>query len=113
KQAGTLATPGELFHAGALTLSYQEGLRTPSRALFRLAVERFERRGIPPERILHIGCRLREDLAVAREFGVRTALYAGDGTSLRAAKADVRDPRFQPDRLLTDLAQVREILDLA
>ncbi|MEX0718316.1 MAG: HAD hydrolase-like protein [Planctomycetaceae bacterium] len=113
KQAGTLATLGELFHAGAFTLSFQEGLRTPSRALFRLAVERFERRGITPERVLHVGCRLRDDLAVAREFGMRTALYAGDGTSLRAAKADVRNPRLQPDRLLTDLAQIRDILDLA
>ncbi|MEX0704556.1 MAG: HAD family hydrolase [Planctomycetales bacterium] len=113
RQAGTLATLGDLFHPGFLTLSYQEGLRKPSRTLYRHALERFERRGIPPERILHVGCRLREDLAVAREFGMRTALYAGDGTSLRATKADVRDPRLQPDRLLTDLSQIREILDLA
>lgn len=113
KQAGTLASPGELFHPGAMTLSFQEGIRTPSKALLRLAVERFQRRGIPPERVLHVSCRLREDLAVAREFGMRTALYAGDATSLRASKADVRNPRMQPDRLLTDLAQIRHILDIA
>ena len=43
---------------------------------------------------------------------MKTALYAADTTSLRATKAEMQDPQMRPDRLLTDLSQLREVLGL-
>jgi len=95
-----------------VTLSYQAGVRKPSRSLYQQAVERFRSKGIEPGEVLFIGARLRDDLAVAKQAGFRTALFAHDKLSLRAAMADLKDPAVKPDRLLTELPQVRDILSL-
>ena len=76
------------------------------------AVFKFAEEGIAPQEILHVSSRLKDDLAVAKQAGMRTALYAGDPTSLRASKDDMKDPDIRPDRLMTNLFQVREILSL-
>ena len=112
KAQGTLPPVGDLFASNGLVLSDQEGVRTPSKSLYRQCVERFAALGIEPGEILHVGSRVRDDLAVAKEFGMRTALYAGDKTGLEAAPADLKDPALKPDRLLTDLKQIREVLSL-
>jgi FMN phosphatase YigB (HAD superfamily) len=102
-----------LFAPGCLTLSFQEGVRKPSATLYQRSLQAFRELGIEPGQILHVGSRLADDLAVAKRFGFRTALYAGDKGSLQATAAEVRDPELRPDRLLTDLEQIREILALA
>ena len=107
-----LAPLGELFTPGCLVLSFQVGVRPPSKSLYRAAVRRFESAGIAPREVLHIGCRVQDDLAAAREMGFRTALFAGDGASLKATKAELLDPALKPDRLLTDLRQLRDVLSL-
>jgi putative hydrolase of the HAD superfamily len=91
-------------------LSYEEGLRKPSPTLYERCLERLEKVGIAPGQVLHVGSRLKEDLAAAKQAGMQTALYAGDATSLEATKEDVRDRRLAPDRLVTDLAQLVEIV---
>ncbi|HEX6984381.1 MAG TPA: HAD family hydrolase [Planctomycetaceae bacterium] len=91
-------------------LSCREGVRKPSPSLYERGVERLRELGIGPDQTLHVGSRLKDDLAVAKRFGMRTALYAGDAASLEATKDEVRDPRLAPDRLLTDLAQLREVV---
>lgn len=112
KQQGTLPPPGRLFDLDCVTLSFREGVRKPSSWLYQACLERFAAHGIEAGEVLHVGTRLRDDLAVAKEFGMRTALYAGDRSSLEATKADVRDPELKPDRLLTDLAQIGQILEV-
>jgi FMN phosphatase YigB (HAD superfamily) len=108
---GTLP-PGRLFQPSAITLSYLEGARKPSKSLYMKAIERFAALGVEPQQVLYVGSRLREDLAVAKSVGLRTVLYAGDKVSLRASNGDLRDPAVKPDRLMTDLTQIRELLSL-
>jgi len=62
--------------------------------------------------VLHVGSRLRNDLAVAKRLGMKTALYAGDSSSFEASKDDIRDPELRPDRLLTELTQVLTVLGI-
>ena len=66
--------------------------------------------GIAASQVLAVGTRIREDLAIAKEVGMRTALLAADRTSLAAEKEDLADPELRPDRLLTSLTQLREIV---
>ncbi len=73
-QQSTLPPPGQLFASECMTLSYQEEVRKPSEALYAAAVERFDRLGILPDQILHVGSRVREDLAKAKAAGMRTVL---------------------------------------
>ncbi|MFP6769491.1 MAG: HAD family hydrolase [Planctomycetaceae bacterium] len=109
---GTLPPLGELLDADAMTLSCQIGLRKPSPLLFRACLEQLGQDGIEPGEVLHIGSRLQNDLVVARQLGMKTALYAGDKESLEASKDEVRDPQLRPDRLLTELNQVLQVLGI-
>ena len=68
--------------------------------------------GIAPGEVLHVGNRLRDDLALAKQAGMKTALYAGDKSSLEATKQELKDPHIKPDRLLTDLRQIRQVLQI-
>ena len=106
----TLPPLDELFDLDCWTLSFLEGVRKPSLSLYETAVKQFAELGIAPGEVLHVGSRLRDDLAIAKSVGMRTALYAADKVSLRATKEDMRDPALKPDRLVTDLIQVRDIL---
>ena len=102
----------EAIDQSASVFSFQEGLRKPSPSLFRRSIERFRERGIEPAEILHVSSRLKDDLAVARRHGMRTALYAGDSESLIATKSEVRDPALAPDRLITGLGQLADVLGI-
>jgi FMN phosphatase YigB (HAD superfamily) len=109
----TLPPPGELFAFDCLSLSYLDGVRSPSPSLYQNCVSRLQNAGFAPCEVLHVGCRLSDDLAFAKALGMRTALYAADKTALRATKEEIADPMFRPDRLLTDLAQLRDLLQIA
>jgi FMN phosphatase YigB (HAD superfamily) len=108
---GTLPPAGDLLAVDCAALSFREGVRTPSRSLFKACLERLGRHGIEPGEVLHVGCRLRDDLAIARQLAMRTALYAGDSLSLRATREELKDRELRPDRLLTDLLQIRDVLN--
>ena len=112
RRQGSLPVGGALFAADCSALSFHEGVRKPSPSLYAACLQRFEQHGIEPHEILHISNRLPDDLAVAKRAGMRTALYAGDKLSLEATREDVLDPERKPDRLLTDLGQIRDILGL-
>ena len=94
------------------TLSYEWGIRKPSISLYAQAVLRFQEIGIEANQILHLGTRMQDDLAVAKSLGMRTALYAADSTSLEATGADLKHPETRPDRLITELTQLRDILQI-
>jgi FMN phosphatase YigB (HAD superfamily) len=85
-------------------------VRKPSKTLFLRAVDRFVKVGIEPEQILHVSSHVRDDLAVAKSLGMRTALYAAEKLGLQAAAEDLKDPATKPDRLITELTQVRDII---
>jgi FMN phosphatase YigB (HAD superfamily) len=112
RRQGTLRTLDEFFDPALETLSFQEGIRKPSKLLFRRALDRFRSIGIAPGEVLHVGTRLRDDLAVAQGAGMRTALLAADQTSLAATKAEIADPELRPDRLITKLSQLRDLVGI-
>lgn len=112
-QGSTKLPPlGDLFALSCCTLSFQEGARKPSKSMFISCVERFDKRGIQPEEILHVGSRMKDDLAIAKSTGMRTALFAGDKLSFQASQSEVRDAKIKPDRLVTDLSQLLRVLDI-
>ncbi|WP_339728548.1 HAD family hydrolase [uncultured Gimesia sp.] len=108
---GTLPPLSELFTQECFCFSYREGVRKPSASLYEKLIERFEQLNISPQEILHVGTRIHDDLAVAKRFGIKTVLFAGDSLSMQASKEEVRDPDLKPDRLITNLSQLAEILD--
>lgn len=112
KTQGKLPAWGDLFQSKCVILSYQVGVRKPSKTLYQTLLQRSREMGIAPEEILYISSRLDQDLAVAKSLGIQTALYAGDKLSLRATKEEIANPKLRPDRLLTDLSQIGELLGL-
>jgi FMN phosphatase YigB (HAD superfamily) len=107
---GKVPSLARLFSTGCVCLSFQFGVRQPAATLFEACLERLARRGIAPDQVLHVAARLRDNLRPARNLGMRTALYAGDTASLEATAAEIKDPELRPDRILTDLGQIRQIV---
>jgi FMN phosphatase YigB (HAD superfamily) len=99
-----------LLDSRLCALSYQAGARKPSERIFRKAREALADRGLSPEEVLHVGSSISRDLAPAKRLGMRTALYAGDKTSLQATAEQLKEPSGRPDVLLTQLDQLTEVL---
>ena len=110
RRQGTLRSLDELFDPALMTFSYQEGIRKPSKSLYRRALDRLRRMGVSSSQVLYVGTWLRDDLAVAKGFGMQTALLAADRTSIAATAEDLADPELRPDRILTGLSQIRTIV---
>ena len=107
---GTIPRPDAIFSPSLNTLSYVEGVRKPSKTMFLRAVDRFVKIGIEPEQMLHVSSRVKDDLAVAKSLGMRTALYAGEKVGLQVTGEELKDSAMKPDRLITKLPQIRDIL---
>lgn len=91
-------------------LSYQYGICKPSKSLFEIAVEKLEEAGIDPQNTLHISSRLTDSLVPAKAMGMKTALLAEEKTGLEADGQFIKDPQTRPDRLLTQLSQITEVV---
>jgi len=107
---GTVRALSRLFTNGCVSLSFQFGVRQPAATLFEACLAQFAELGISPGEVLHVAPRLKDELLPAKKLGMRTALYAGDSASLEATPAEVRDSESRPDRILTDLEQIRQIV---
>lgn len=110
REQGPLDSADDLFTSSLHTLSYVEGIRKPARTLYLRAMDRFNKLGLEPGQVLYISTRVRDDLAIAKSLGMRTALYAAEKLALHVTPEDLKDPDTKPDRLLTDLAQVRDLV---
>jgi hypothetical protein len=91
-------------------LSHEVKGKKPSERLFQFALDRLETLGIGPAEVLHVGSRIDKDLSPAKKLGLRTALFAGDRTSLAATRDQLKDSATRPDVLLTDLAQIADVI---
>lgn len=111
-QQGPGAELHEWLTPGCAILSQAVGVRKPSPGLFEAARAAWAKHGLQPEQVLYVGSVLAGDLAVARGMGFRTALYAGNRLSLQATAAECRSPELKPDRLLTKLSQVTQLVGL-
>ena len=112
ERQGRLPPLANLFAPGCLIQTCELGLRKPSVSLYRHCRERFGELGVAPDEILYVSSRLAEDLAIAKQHGFRTALFAGDKLSLQATAAECKDPAMKPDRLMTRLCQIRNLLGI-
>lgn len=110
RQQGSLNDVRAFLPDSLNTLSYEWGIRKPSVSLYAQSILRFKELGIEANQILHVGTRMHDDLVIAKSCGLRTALYAADKTSLQATAEDLRNPEIKPDRLITDLTQLRDIV---
>ncbi len=102
---------GRLFAAGCVVLSSDVGVKKPSRTLFTTAAEAFARQGFDPSQVLFVSSRWPDDLTIAKQTGFRTALFAGDKNSLQASAEQLLTSDLRPDRLLTELTQIRNLLE--
>lgn len=100
----------DVFDRQFRSLSHEVGARKPSDKLFKPLIQAAAQQGITPGEMLHIGSRIEQDIAPARKHGMRTALFAGDKESLRATAKQLKDPATRPDVLLTELAQVTQLI---
>ena len=78
--------------------------------MFRQALNALSEKGIDPPEVLHVGSRITQDLAPARRLGMRSALFAGDRASLQATAEQLKDANLRPDVLLTEPAQIAEVV---
>ncbi len=101
-----------LFRTDLLTLSFREGVRKPSMSLFAAAYRQAKTAGVDPSQVLYISSKAAGDLAVAKTVGFRTAVYAGEKLGLSLTADDLQNPETCPDRLLTSLTQVRDLLGI-
>ena len=107
---GELPPLYQLFRPQSLILSYDTGVRKPSKSLFTEAVQQLRSLGVQPQETLHISCRLSTDLVPARAAGMKTALLVEEKSGLEVSSDVLKDPTTRPDRLLTELAQLRGVL---
>ena len=98
------------FDPGLEVFSFQEREGKPSRRLYDLLAEKLKESGLSPSEVLYVGNDLRNDTWPAQVVGFRTALFAGDQRSLRWREDDPRVAGVVPDLVLTDLAQIPEVL---
>jgi FMN phosphatase YigB (HAD superfamily) len=91
-------------------LSAEKKARKPSDTLFRAAIDTLAVRGVRPGDVLHVGSDLTRDIAPAKKFGMRTALFAGDKASLTADAEQLKDSQFRPDVMLTELTQIADVV---
>jgi FMN phosphatase YigB (HAD superfamily) len=100
----------KLLDKDLVLLSYEVRGKKPSERLIRQAISALNQQGIAPSEVLHVGSRIQQDLLPARRLGMRTALFAGDRTSLQATAEQLKEPASRPDVLLTKLSQIADVL---
>ncbi|MCB9953387.1 MAG: HAD family hydrolase [Planctomycetaceae bacterium] len=112
RQQGNIHSLGEVLSADSIKLAYDCGIRQPSPGLYEQARKQFASLGIEPHQVLHVSHRHMDDLVPARQVGFRTALFVADKTSCKVNNAEVRDAETRPDRLITKLSHLRQLLKL-
>jgi len=87
------------------------GLRgKPSAELFPELLLTLKERGLSSDECLFVGNDMLNDIWTAKQAGLKTCLFAGDRRSLRLRETDVRCSDLKPDAIMTELAQLGEIL---
>ncbi|MDR2501300.1 MAG: HAD family hydrolase [Treponema sp.] len=87
--------------------SYEALEAKPSPGLFDRARKGLAALGIAPQETLYVGNDMLKDIAPARSMGFTTALFAGDGRSLRLREGNAQTQGMRPRRV------IRRLEDLA
>lgn len=113
-EACTHQSIGELnFNHESCVWSYEQLEAKPSTRLYEILAESLHQRySIFRNEVLYIGNDLRNDVWPASQIGFHTALFAGDQRSLRIRNEDPRLSNVKPDRVITDLRQLPQIISM-
>lgn len=98
------------FSDDLCTWSYLAGEAKPAPSLFEPVRHGLHERGLDPRHALYVGNDMLNDIWTATQVGLRTCLFAGDRRSLRMREQDDRCRALRPDRTLTALDQLPDIL---
>lgn len=100
------------FEPNLCAWSYQIRELKPSTKMFQGVVEHLEQAyGITPQETLYVGNDMLNDVWAASQYGLKTALFAGDQRSLRLRKNDMRCVELEPDVIITKLFQLLKVID--
>ena len=100
----------ELFSPEMEVFSFEVGARKPSERLFRAIVQRLRQHNLSQHQVLHVGSRLDLDVVPAKRVGFRTALFAGDKSSLNASNKQLNSEPSRPDLLITEIGQLAQFI---
>ncbi len=98
------------FEPSCTIYSYVLREAKPSQQLFELLEAGLREHGFKPGQALYIGNDMRNDIAPAAALGFKTCLFAGDKRSLRLREGDPIAQGVKPDRVITELRQIEEIV---
>jgi putative hydrolase of the HAD superfamily len=106
-QAFFFKTPAELgFDPALLIYSFEAEEAKPAPGLFRRAADRLAERGLKPEQCCYVGNDMFKDIYGAASTGFQTALFAGDGRSLRLRTGEEQVRGLKPSRVIRRLADL-------
>ena len=91
-------------------MSHNLGLRKSSQTFYKTVQKHLSEQRIQPHQVLSVSTRLEGDLELAKQRGWKTALLANDRLSLRARSSQLKEEHLKPDRLLTSLRQVIDLI---
>jgi putative hydrolase of the HAD superfamily len=94
------------FDPALLIYSFEAGEAKPAPGLFRRAADRLAELGLSPARCLYVGNDMLNDIYGAASAGFSTALFAGDGRSLRLREGEERLRGFRPSRIIRRLSSL-------
>ncbi|MDR2631835.1 MAG: HAD hydrolase-like protein [Spirochaetaceae bacterium] len=94
------------FDPGLLIYSFEMGEAKPSPVLFKKAADRLNSRGIAPDRVLFVGNDMLKDIYGAASMGFKTALFAGDGRSLRLREGNPLTEKLLPGGIIRFLSDI-------
>ena len=99
------------FSPNLCVWSYQEGIAKPATDLFFKILEysKKEIKDINAEEILYVGNDMLNDILAAKNAGLQTALFAGDKRSLRLRQENELCNNLNPDIIITDLLQIKDL----
>ncbi len=110
KRQGAEGNLAAIFSPEISALSYQLEIRKPSPSLYQTIAARCLARGFAPGQVLYLTNRLTDDLGMAKQVGFHTGLMVVDEACTELTVADLKNPEYRPDRLLTDIRQILDIV---
>lgn len=90
--------------------SYEHRHRKPSAIMFQLCVEGLKALGISPEEAIYVGNDMVNDIIPANKVGLKTALFAGDDSSLRLHEDNEEASKTKPTIIFNSFSQLLDSL---
>jgi putative hydrolase of the HAD superfamily len=94
------------FDQALLVYSFEAGEAKPGPGLFRRASDRLAELGLAPGQCLYAGNDMLKDIYGAASAGFKTALFAGDGRSLRLREEEEQVRGLKPSRVIRCLTEL-------